>query len=163
MSSRSSSRFAWRTRWQPNRWMPRLPQSPRCWPRSTFPWSRARPERAAFNALFDTPDAKEGMSAFLEKRKPVFGSPEFVTSFASSVRYEVYRRAWRQSTLDRPEARNAFDQVMAESLLAALKTAERDETVRVVVITGRGAVLQCRPGHSRAPRQRNRAGRAGGG
>ena len=30
-------------------------------------------ERAGFNALFDTPDAQEGMTAFLEKRKPVFG------------------------------------------------------------------------------------------
>lgn len=30
-------------------------------------------ERAAFNALFDTADAQEGMTAFLEKRKPVFG------------------------------------------------------------------------------------------
>lgn len=30
-------------------------------------------ERAAFNALFDSPDAQEGMNAFLEKRKPVFG------------------------------------------------------------------------------------------
>lgn len=30
-------------------------------------------ERASFNALFDTADAHEGMTAFLEKRKPVFG------------------------------------------------------------------------------------------
>jgi 2-(1,2-epoxy-1,2-dihydrophenyl)acetyl-CoA isomerase len=41
-------------------------------------------------------------------------------------------------TLDRPDARNAFDQAMAESLLAALKTAEKDASVRVVVLTGRG-------------------------
>jgi len=32
-------------------------------------------ERAGFNALFDTPDAQEGIAAFLEKRKPVFGRP----------------------------------------------------------------------------------------
>jgi enoyl-CoA hydratase/carnithine racemase len=30
-------------------------------------------ERAEFNALFDTADAHEGMTAFLDKRKPVFG------------------------------------------------------------------------------------------
>ncbi|HET9659043.1 MAG TPA: enoyl-CoA hydratase-related protein [Thermomicrobiales bacterium] len=30
-------------------------------------------ERAAFNALFDSAGAREGMTAFLEKRKPVFG------------------------------------------------------------------------------------------
>jgi enoyl-CoA hydratase/carnithine racemase len=29
-------------------------------------------ERRAFNMLFDTHDQKEGMAAFLEKRKPVF-------------------------------------------------------------------------------------------
>lgn len=31
-------------------------------------------ERARFNSLFDTPDTQEGLAAFLEKRKPVFGS-----------------------------------------------------------------------------------------
>jgi enoyl-CoA hydratase len=31
-------------------------------------------ERSAFNALFDTAGAQEGMAAFLEKRKPSFGS-----------------------------------------------------------------------------------------
>jgi enoyl-CoA hydratase len=30
-------------------------------------------ERAGFNGLFDTRDAQEGMTAFLEKRRPVFG------------------------------------------------------------------------------------------
>jgi enoyl-CoA hydratase len=29
-------------------------------------------ERAAFLPLFGTPDQKEGMAAFVEKRKPVF-------------------------------------------------------------------------------------------
>lgn len=60
-----------------------------------------------------------------------------MTSFAAPVRYEVEEQV-ATITLDRPEARNAFDQVMAESLLAALKTARRDDAVRVVVITGRG-------------------------
>jgi 2-(1,2-epoxy-1,2-dihydrophenyl)acetyl-CoA isomerase len=39
---------------------------------------------------------------------------------------------------NRPEARNAFDQAMAESFAAAIKTAERDEEIRVVILTGSG-------------------------
>jgi 2-(1,2-epoxy-1,2-dihydrophenyl)acetyl-CoA isomerase len=60
-----------------------------------------------------------------------------VTSFAEPLRYQVEERI-ATITFDRPDARNAFDQAMAESLLAALKTAERDATVRAVVLTGRG-------------------------
>ncbi|TXG81951.1 MAG: enoyl-CoA hydratase/isomerase family protein [Thermomicrobiales bacterium] len=60
-----------------------------------------------------------------------------MTSFAQTVRYQVADGV-ATITLDRPEARNAFDQEMAESLLAALKTARRDDDVGVVVLTGRG-------------------------
>ena len=60
-----------------------------------------------------------------------------MTSFADPLRYTVEERI-ATITFDRPAARNAFDQVMAESLLAALKTAEKDDAVAVIVIAGRG-------------------------
>jgi 2-(1,2-epoxy-1,2-dihydrophenyl)acetyl-CoA isomerase len=41
-------------------------------------------------------------------------------------------------TFNRPEVRNAFNDVMAEETQAALKSAERDENVRCLVITGAG-------------------------
>ena len=40
--------------------------------------------------------------------------------------------------LNRPEVRNAFNDVMAEEVQAALKSAERDENIRCRVITGAG-------------------------
>jgi 2-(1,2-epoxy-1,2-dihydrophenyl)acetyl-CoA isomerase len=42
-------------------------------------------------------------------------------------------------TFNRPEVRNAFNEVMADETLRALKQAERDEAVRCLVITGAGA------------------------
>ena len=41
-------------------------------------------------------------------------------------------------TLDRPDALNSFDRQMKEELLAALRDAARDASVRVVVLTGAG-------------------------
>src|SRR6185503_11204300 len=41
-------------------------------------------------------------------------------------------------TLNRPEKLNAFTGTMREDLLAALESAERNQTVRVVVLTGAG-------------------------
>jgi 2-(1,2-epoxy-1,2-dihydrophenyl)acetyl-CoA isomerase len=41
-------------------------------------------------------------------------------------------------TLDRPDALNAFDRAMKESLLKALKAADRDREVRTIVLTGAG-------------------------
>lgn len=60
-----------------------------------------------------------------------------MTSFAAPLRYAV-EDGIAMIAFDRPEVRNAFDQTMAESLLAALRTAEKDERVRVVIVTGRG-------------------------
>ncbi len=42
-------------------------------------------------------------------------------------------------TFNRPEVRNAFNDVMADEVQAALKQAERDEAVRCLVLTGAGA------------------------
>lgn len=63
-----------------------------------------------------------------------------MTSFASPLRYEV-DTGIATITLDRPDARNAFDETMADSLLAALRTAAKNELVRVIVITGRGTAF----------------------
>ncbi len=41
-------------------------------------------------------------------------------------------------TLNRPDALNAFDRPMKEALLKSLRGAERDRSVRVVVLTGAG-------------------------
>lgn len=46
--------------------------------------------------------------------------------------------AVRMLVLSRPERLNAFDQAMCVCLAASLKTAEDDDTVHVVLLTGRG-------------------------
>jgi 2-(1,2-epoxy-1,2-dihydrophenyl)acetyl-CoA isomerase len=51
-------------------------------------------------------------------------------------------------TFDRPEVRNACNDVMAVEVQAALKSAERDETVRCLVITGAGQDLGPVRGHA---------------
>lgn len=43
--------------------------------------------------------------------------------------------------LNRPEARNAFSDELKDAVIGALDAAERDEDVRVVVITGAGAAF----------------------
>lgn len=41
-------------------------------------------------------------------------------------------------TLDRPDARNAYSEAMVEGLVRALDEAERDPTIRCVILTGAG-------------------------
>jgi len=41
-------------------------------------------------------------------------------------------------TFNRPDVRNAFNDLMAEEMLAALRNAERDDNVRCIVVTGAG-------------------------
>ena len=45
-------------------------------------------------------------------------------------------------TLNRPEVRNAFNQEMIDEIRAALRQVDRDETIRVLIITGAGKVFQ---------------------
>ena len=54
-----------------------------------------------------------------------------------ALRYEV-EEAVATITLDRPGARNALDATLKRELLAAIRAAGRDRTVRVVVLTGAG-------------------------
>ncbi len=53
------------------------------------------------------------------------------------IAYEVKDRI-ATITLDRPDQLNAFTQQMAEELIAAFSQADRDDDVRVVIVTGRG-------------------------
>ncbi len=59
------------------------------------------------------------------------------TAGAATVRYEV-ADAVATITLDRPDALNALTVPMKGELLAAIKAAGRDRTVRAVVLTGAG-------------------------
>ena len=51
------------------------------------------------------------------------------------------KRAVRILTLNRPEKRNALDTALSRELLEALRTADADEAVRCVVLTGAGAAF----------------------
>ena len=54
-----------------------------------------------------------------------------------TIKYEV-RDAVCTITLNRPEVYNAFNETMTAELLSALKTAERDASIRALIITGAG-------------------------
>ncbi len=54
-----------------------------------------------------------------------------------TIQYEV-REAVCTITLNRPEVYNAFNEAMTADLLSALKTAERDPSIRALIITGAG-------------------------
>ena len=44
-------------------------------------------------------------------------------------------------TLDRPDARNAYSELMVDSLVRALDEADRDDAVRCVIVTGAGSAF----------------------
>ena len=56
----------------------------------------------------------------------------------SAIIYQVQERIAR-ITLNRPEKRNALNDELIQSLKHALRSADRDENVRVVVLSGAGA------------------------
>ncbi len=45
-------------------------------------------------------------------------------------------------TLDRPDVRNAFNEIMIDEIRAALRIIDKDEEIRVLIITGAGKAFQ---------------------
>jgi methylglutaconyl-CoA hydratase len=58
------------------------------------------------------------------------------TSFQTIEVKSENKVAW--ITLNRPDVRNAFNEVMIDELIQAIDAVEKDDDVRVVVLTGRG-------------------------
>jgi enoyl-CoA hydratase/carnithine racemase len=76
-----------------------------------------------------------------------------MSSSPQHLRYDTEAPlAW--ITLDRPDARNAYSDAMCEQLVAALERAERDDTVRCVVLTGAGSAFHA-GGDTKAMRERS--------
>ena len=59
---------------------------------------------------------------------------------ASEIRYET-TGSLATITLDRPDRLNAFTWVMARELITAFDSADADDAVRVVLLTGAGRWL----------------------
>jgi 2-(1,2-epoxy-1,2-dihydrophenyl)acetyl-CoA isomerase len=70
--------------------------------------------------------------ALMAARRDTATSPTFTT-----IGYET-AEAILTLTLQRPDSLNAFDRTMKDELLAALKAAARDRSIRVVILTGAG-------------------------
>ncbi|MEO9330560.1 enoyl-CoA hydratase-related protein [Gordonia aurantiaca] len=66
-----------------------------------------------------------------------------MTSRYSTITYEVDRSGIAQVTLNRPDARNGYTVKMARELEHALKRADDDELVRVVVLAANGKDFCC--------------------
>jgi enoyl-CoA hydratase/carnithine racemase len=65
-------------------------------------------------------------------------------------------------TLNRPERLNSFNDVMHQQLAECLKQAERDDTIRCLLITGAGTRLLRRSGSERPQRRPQRPGAGSG-
>ena len=91
-------------------------------------------ERQLFTVLSGTDDRREGIAAFLQKRTPEFKRTLIVEAFILS---EV-EQGVMTITLNRPDRLNSFNDVMHQQLADCLKQAERDDTIRCLLITGAG-------------------------
>ena len=70
----------------------------------------------------------------------------------TDLRYDVTDHV-ATITLDRPDARNAYSEHMVDSLVQALKFADRDPEIRAIVLTGAGRAF-CAGGDLKRMRDR---------
>lgn len=90
-------------------------------------------ERQLFTLLSGTEDRCEGVSAFLEKTHPNLRTLIVDAFILSEVEQGVMT-----IILNRPDRLNSFNDVMHQQLANCLKQAERDDTIRCLLITGAG-------------------------
>lgn len=70
----------------------------------------------------------------------------------TDLRYEVDQQI-ATITLDRPQARNAYSDAMIQGIIDALDRADRDDSIRALIVTGAGTTF-CAGGDLKQMRQR---------
>ena len=98
---------------------------------------------AAGGRVWNTEDFKEGPRAFVEKRPPRWGAddkPQEGTTMPDTYKHILYTVEDRiaRLTLNAPEKRNALSFPMRDEIVQALRWAESDDDVSIVLIDGAG-------------------------
>lgn len=89
-------------------------------------------ERQLFTLLAATEDRHEGISAFLQNARPT------LRTLMMELILSHVEKGVMTLTLNRPERLNSFNDEMHAQLAECLKQAERDDTIRCLLITGAG-------------------------
>ena len=107
-------------------------------------------EREAFLDLFDTEDQREGVAAFLGKRRAAVAEPLMREGTDAPVLFDTLRtasgHAFGRATLNAPAILNALSLAMIDLLDAQLTAWAEDPEIAGVVLDGAGDRAFCAGG-----------------